>query len=76
MEKMTLETQDGWTPFQKYPTNSLEMFMDYVQVLLKGGMPSDVMQIIDTHKEILARGVTLDKLYGETGMAGNSTIQR
>ena len=52
------------------------MIMDNVQVILKGASPSDVVQIIDTHKEILDSGVTLEKMYSETGMAGNSTIQR
>ena len=76
MEKNIFEAQDGWTSFQKYPTNSLQMIMDYVQVILKGASSSDVVQIIDAHKKILDSGVTLEKLYGETGMAGNSTIQR
>ena len=74
MEKSILGNQDEWNPFQKYPTNALELFLDYVESLLVA--PSDILSIIDKHKEILDRPMGLDQLYTEAGMVGNQTIHR
>ena len=76
MEKLILGNQDKWSPFQKSPTNALELILDYARSLLEGSSASDILAIINKHKEILNRRIGLGRLYTEAGMAGNSTIHR
>ena len=63
MEKSILGNQDKWSPFQKFPTNALELILDYARSLLEGDSAADIVAIIDKHKEILDRRIGLDRLY-------------
>ena len=76
MEKGILGTHNTWNPFQVYPTNMLQLLMDYMRVLIKGASTSDILALIDQHKMILSSGIGLDQLFAVARMTGNSTIQR
>ena len=76
MEKGILGNHNIWNPFQVYPTNMLQLAMDYMRVLLEGASPSDIMALVHQHKMILGSGLGLYELFLAAGMTGTATIQR
>ena len=76
MEKTLMGTQNEWDPFQKYPTNMLQLLIEYMEALSKGTSSSDIMALIEKHQDILNSGVGPNHLNDAAGMASNSTIYR
>ena len=71
-----MDKQGDWSPFQKYPTNMLQLYMDHVEILTKGGLAADISVLFQKHKELLKTDVGMDQMFATFGMAGNSTILR
>ena len=54
----------------------LQLFMDYVEIITKGGLTADISALFQKHKELLETDVGMDQMFAAYGMAGNSTILR
>ena len=72
----TMSGKNDWNPFQKYPTNMLQLIIDYRQGLKDDASPLDQKALLNKHKELLETDVGVDKMFAAVGMAGNSTMLR
>ena len=72
----TMSGKNDWNPFQKYPTNMLQLIIDYRQGLRDDASPLDQKALLNKHKELLETDVGVDKMFAAVGMAGNSTMLR
>ena len=68
-----------WSPFQKLPTNALQLLMDYMTVShsLQYSNRTRIDAIINEHQQLIRAtegGLTLDTIYKMLGMVSERTI--
>ena len=68
-----------WSPFQKLPTNALQLLMDYTALLYSTQYSNRtrIEEIIKEHQQLIRvteGGLSLDMLYKMMGMVSERTI--
>ena len=76
MEKTLNGTRNEWKPFQIYPTNMLQLILEFMPAVLRSEPESKLKAIFDKHTELLGTGIGVDIMYENSGMARNSSLYR
>ena len=79
MERTLLSMGEEWSPFQKLPTNALQLVMDYTALSysLQYSNRTRIEEIIKEHQQLIRAaegGLSLDMIYEMVGMVSERTI--
>ena len=74
MEKTLLGTKDEWNPFQIYPTNLLQLCLEFFPAVFAAEPLSKLMGILDRHRELLGDVIGVDIMYESATMAKEQSL--
>ena len=76
MEKTLLGTREEWNPFQFYPTNMLQLILEYMPAVTRSEPAAKLKAIFDKHNELLGEDIRVDIMYEASGMARKTSLYR
>ena len=81
MERTLLKMGDEWSPFQKLPTNMLQLMFDYFPITQSRQYANHTLihEILRQHEQLIGAaegGLNMGMIYQHLGMVSDRTIRR